>query len=327
MNPADIFVSALVLALVAGPVSAQSSSQATAFPTKPIRLLVGVPPGGGTDFAARLIGQKLNEAWGQPVVVDNRTGATGLIAMGLVAKSPPDGYTYFVFNLGHLMSAALSRDPGFDPEKDFAPVSQIATAGMMLVTHPSVPAGNLSEFVAHAKANPGRMAFASGGHASIPHLSMELLKREARIDLLHVPYKGTGPGMVDLLGGQVQAYITNVIALHTHVKAGRLKALAVPGAKRLALAPEVPTFAELGYPKVDVNLWQGIMAPAGTPPAIREKVARAIGEAVRSPDAAARLTTQGAEPAGTSPQEFAGFLKNERTRWQALVREAKIAVD
>jgi tripartite-type tricarboxylate transporter receptor subunit TctC len=302
-------------------------ASAAGYPTKPIRLLVGVAPGGGTDFAARLIGQKLNEAWGQPVVIDNRTGATGLIAMELVAKSPPDGYTYIVFNIAHLMSASLSRRAGFDTEKAFAPVSLIAIGTLMLAVHPSVPGGTLSEFIAHAKSHPGKLAYASGGPASVQQLAMELLKREARIDLLHVPYKGTGPGLVDLLAGQVQASLTNILALHPHVKAGRLKGLAVANPKRSALAEEVPTFAEVGYPKVDVNVWQGIMGPAGTPPAVQEKLARAITEAIRSPDTVARLAAQGAEPAGTSPREFAAFLKSERDKWLTLAAEAKITVD
>lgn len=310
-----------------GSAKAPSASSAAGYPVKPIRILVGVAPGGGTDFAARLIGQKLNEAWGQPVVIDNRTGATGLIAMETVAKAPPDGYTYIVFNIAHLTYASLSRRTGFDTATAFAPVSQIATGSMMLAVHPSVPGGTLSEFVAHAKSRPGAMAYASGGPASMQHLAMELFKREARIDLLHVPYKGTGPGTVDLLAGQVQTTITNILALYPHVKAGRLKGIAIASAKRSALAEEVPTFAELGYPRVDINVWQGIMGPAGTPPAIQEKLARAIAEGIRSPDAVARLAAQGAEPAGTSPREFTAFIRNERERWLRLVRETKITVE
>jgi tripartite-type tricarboxylate transporter receptor subunit TctC len=334
MNSLSKALFAMAGALVASLLAAADTAAATSgpgsgagYPTKPIRFLVGVAPGGGTDFAARLIGQKLSEAWGQPVVVDNRTGATGLIAMGLLANSPPDGYTCIVFNIAHLMSAVLSRRAGFDPDKAFAPVSQIATGTVMLAVHPSMPGGGLADFVAHARANPGKLAYASGGQASIQHLSMELFAREARINLLHVPYKGTGPGMVDLVAGQVQASFTNILALHPHVKAGRLRALAVANPKRSALAEDVPTFVELGYGKVEISLWQGIMAPAGTPPAILEKLARAVAEAARAPDSVARLAGQGAEPAGTSPREFDGFLKSERARWQALARDLKISVE
>jgi tripartite-type tricarboxylate transporter receptor subunit TctC len=297
------------------------------YPDRPIRFLVGVAPGGGTDFVARLIGQKLSDKWGQPVVTDNRTGATGLIALGMTAKAAPDGYTCIVFNIGHLMSAALSPRAGFDTVKDFTPVALIATGTLLLAVHASVPGGNLAEFIAYARAQPGKLNYASGGPAGVQHLATELLKREARIDLTHVPYKGSGPGTIALLSGQVQAFITNVLALHPHIKAGKLKALAVASPKRNALVPDVPTFAEAGYPSVDVNLWQGILVPARTPAAITEKLALAITEAVRAPDSAARLATQGAEPAGSTPREFAAFLKNERTRWLALAKEANITVE
>lgn len=297
------------------------------YPDRPIRFLVGVAPGGGTDFVARLIGQKLAEIWGQPVVTDNRTGATGLIALGMTANAAPDGYTCIVFNIGHLMSAALSRKAGFDTARDFAPVTLIATGTLLLAVHASVPGGNLVEFIAYAKAQPGRLNYASGGPASVQHLAMELLKREARVDLTHVPYKGSGPGTIALLSGQVQAFITNVLALHPHIKAGKLRALAVASPKRNALAADVPTFAEAGYPSVDVNLWQGIMVPARTPAPVVEKLARAITEAVRAPDVVEKLATQGAEPAGSTPREFAVFLKNERTRWLALAREVKVTVE
>ncbi len=316
------------LALSAGVAVAQpAAAPATQFPNKPIRFLVGVAPGGGTDFVARLLGQKLTEKWGQPVVTENRTGATGLIAMELAAKAAPDGYTYIVFNIAHLMAAALARKATVDTAKDFTPVAMIAIGTLMLAVHPSAPAKNLADFIAYAKSRPGKLNYASGGQASIQHVSMELLKRETGIDLVHVPYKGTGPGMVDLLAGQVQASLTNMLAVYPHVKAGKLSGLAVSGAKRNALAPEVPTFAELGYPAVDANLWQGIMAPARTPPATVIKLSRAVAEVMHTPDAIEKLASQGAEPAGTTPGEFAAFLQNERSKWLQLAREIKISVD
>jgi len=304
-----------------------SGAQAAEYPVRPIRFLVGVAPGGGTDYVARLIAQKLSDKWGQPVVTDNRTGATGLIAMELTARATPDGYTCIVFNIGHLMSAALSRKATLDTTKDFAPVSLIALGTLMLASHSSLPATNLAEFIAYAKSRPGQLNYASGGSGGTQHLAMELFKHVAGIDLTHVPYKGSGPGTLALLSGQVQAFITNVLALYTHVKTGRLRALAVANPKRNPLVPEVPTFAELGYPKVDVNLWQGIMLPAQTPPAIVEKLSRAIVEAVHSPDVVEKLATQGAEPAGTSPREFADFLRSERSKWLTLIKEANIAID
>ena len=304
-----------------------SGAQAAEYPVRPIRFLVGVAPGGGTDYVARLIAQKLSDKWGQPVVTDNRTGATGLIAMELTARATPDGYTCIVFNIGHLMSAALSRKAALDTTKDFAPVSLIALGTLMLASHSSLPATNLAEFIAYAKSRPGQLNYASGGSGGTQHLAMELFKHVAGIDLTHVPYKGSGPGTLALLSGQVQAFITNVLALYTHVKTGRLRALAVANPKRNPLVPEVPTFAELGYPKVDVNLWQGIMLPAQTPPAIVAKLSRAIVEAVHSPDVVEKLATQGAEPAGTSPREFADFLQSERSKWLTLIKEANIAID
>ena len=304
-----------------------SGAQAAEYPVRPIRFLVGVAPGGGTDYVARLIAQKLSDKWVQPVVTDNRTGATGLIAMELTARATPDGYTCIVFNIGHLMSAALSRKAALDTTKDFAPVSLIALGTLMLASHSSLPATNLAEFIAYAKSRPGQLNYASGGSGGTQHLAMELFKHVAGIDLTHVPYKGSGPGTLALLSGQVQAFITNVLALYTHVKTGRLRALAVANPKRNPLVPEVPTFAELGYPKVDVNLWQGIMLPAQTPPAIVAKLSRAIVEAVHSPDVVEKLATQGAEPAGTSPREFADFLQSERSKWLTLIKEANIAID
>ena len=308
----------LCCALAAGTAGAQQ------YPDRPIRFLVGVAPGGGTDFISRVIGQKLTEKWGQPVVTDNRTGATGLIAFATTASAAPDGYTAIIFNIGHLMSAALAKNPGFDPVRDFAPVSLIATGSLMLGVHASVPASNVKEFVAYARANAGKLNYASGGPASTQHLAMELLKREAKINLTHVPFKGGGPGTVALVSGEVQAFITNVLSQIPHMKSGRIKGLAVASPKRNIAAPEVPTFAEAGYPTVDVNLWQGILVPARTPAPVIDKLAAAITEAVRAPDLAPKLASQGAEPAGTSPKEFGAFLQNERTRWLKLAKEAKI---
>lgn len=304
-----------------------AGAQAAEYPARPIRFLVGVAPGGGTDYVARLIAQKLSDKWGQPVVTDNRTGASGLIAMELTARATPDGYTCIVFNIGHLMSAALSRKATLDTTTDFAPVSLIALGTLMLAAHPSLPATNLAEFIAYAKSHPGQLNYASGGSGSIPHLAMELFKHAVGIDLTNVPYRGSGPGTLALLSGQVQAVFTNMLPLNTHVRTGRLRALAVANPKRNPLVPDVPTFAELGYPKVDVNLWQGIMLPAQTPPAIVEKLSRAIVEAVRSPAVVEKLATQGAEPAGTSPREFTDFLRNERSKWLTLIKEANLVID
>jgi tripartite-type tricarboxylate transporter receptor subunit TctC len=307
--------------------TAVNGSQAADYPAKPIRILVGVAPGGGTDFMARLVAQKLNEAWGQPVVVDNRIGATGLIAMEMLAKATPDGYTLIVFNVGHMMSAHLARKVTFDPVKDFAPVSLMANGTSMLGIHPSIPVKTLPDFVAFAKARPGKINYASGGIGGIQHLATELLNLEAGIHLVHVPYKGSGPGTVALLSGQVEVFLTNFLALMPHVRSGKITGLAVTGSKRQSAAPDIPTFSEAGYPGVNVSLWQGMYAPAGTPEVVIDKLSQTIAAAVNKPDVAELLARQGAEPAGTTPAEFGKFLKGERERWLRVVRDAKITAN
>jgi tripartite-type tricarboxylate transporter receptor subunit TctC len=312
----DYALSALCAWGAAGHVAA--AGPADAYPVKPIRFLVGVAPGGGTDFAARLIGGRLGERFGQPVITDNRTGATGNIALELAARAPADGYTFVVFNIGHLTSALLSRSARLDATKDFAAVSQIASG---------VPAKTLKEFITHARTKPGQINYGSGGVASTQHLAMELLKQEARLDLVHVPYKGTGPITVDLVSGQIQVAISNLLGFYPHVKAGRLVALAVTTDKRSALAPDVATMAELGYPKVQIDIWQGVLAPARTPPAIIDKLSRAIAQVVAEPDVVQKLAAQGAAPAGTSPSAFDKFLRVESGKWLALAKAVNITAD
>lgn len=302
-------------------------AQTIAYPVKPIRFLVGVAPGGGTDFAARLVGGRLAEKFGHPVIVDNRTGATGNIAMEMTAKAAPDGYTFVVFNVGHLTSALLSRGSRINAAQDFAPVSQIATGTLMLVAHAGVPAKSVKDFIAYARSRPGQVNYGSGGVASNQHLAMELFRREARIELTHVPYKGTGPMAVDLVSGQIQVAISNLLGFYQHVKSGRLTALAVTAEKRSTLAPEVPTIGELGYPKVQSDIWQGVLAPARTPTAVVEKMSRAIAEVVAEPEVVQKLIAQGGGPAGTSPRAFGEFLKFEINRWLALAKEVNISVE
>jgi tripartite-type tricarboxylate transporter receptor subunit TctC len=297
------------------------------FPTRPMRLLVGVAAGGGTDFVARMLAQRMNEAWGQPVIVDNRTGATGLIALELTAKAPPDGHTLIVFNLGHMMSAHLARKVTFDPVKAFTPVSLVANGTLLLAAHPSTGAKTVAELVTAARARPGQINYASGGAGSLQHLGAELLKREAKIDLVHVPYKGSGPGTLALLSGEVHLFIANMLPMMPHVRAGRLHALAVTTSTRSPAAPDVPTFGQAGYPAVDVSLWQGVLAPAGTPPAILEKISRQIATIVRTPEATRVLAEQGADPAGLGPAEFGQFLARERDKWLRVAREAKITLE
>jgi tripartite-type tricarboxylate transporter receptor subunit TctC len=323
----DCLSLSLVICVFAFGGSCGAAGPLETYPVKPIRLLVGVAPGGGTDFAARLIGARLSERFGQPVITDNRMGATGNIALELGAKAPPDGYTLVVFNLGHLTSALLPRSARIDAARDFAAVSQIANGTLMLAMNAGVPARTLKDFIAYARSKPGQVNYGSGGLASTQHLAMELLKREARMDLLHVPYKGTSPIAVDLVAGQIQVAISNLLGLYPHVKAGRLIALAVTTDKRSPLAPDVATISELGYPKVQIDLWQGVLAPAKTPPAIIEKISRAIAEIVAEPDVVQKLAAQGGGPAGTSPQAFDKYLRDESSKWLALAKAVNVTAD
>lgn len=320
---------ALGLVLGGGAVTAWPAGAGTAtddYPAKPLRVIVATSPNGGTDYVARIMGQKLSDALGQSMVIDNRPGATGLIGMETVARAVPDGYTLLVINVGHLI-ATLLREVSFDVTKDLLPVSLLASTPVMLVVHPSVPAKTLAEFLALAKSQPGKINYASGGVGGVQHLSTELLKREAGIDLLHVPYKGTGPGLVDLLAGQVQLTLTSVPSVIPYAKAGRLRALAVTGQTRLSGAPDVPTFAESGLPGVDVVIWYGMLAPRNTPRAIVDKLARAIGQIAKSPDMREKMLRDGAEPVGSSPADYARYFITERDKWLKVTRQAGLLKD
>jgi tripartite-type tricarboxylate transporter receptor subunit TctC len=306
------------------PASVRTSTDA--YPTKPVRVIVSTSASGGTDFVARLMGQKLTEALGQSVVIDNRPGATGLIGMEIVARSAPDGHTLLVINVGHLM-AALLRDASFDITKDLMPISLLASTPVMLVMHPSVPARTLAEFLALAKSQPRKINYASGGLGGVQHLATELLKREAGIDLLHVPYKGTGPGLVDLLAGQVQVTLTSVPSVIPYVKAGRLRAVAVTGQTRLPGAPDIPTFSESGLPGVDVVIWYGLLAPLNTPRPVIDKLTRSINQIVKSSDMRERMLRDGADPVGSSPVEYARYFKSEREKWLKVLRQIGLQKD
>jgi tripartite-type tricarboxylate transporter receptor subunit TctC len=297
-----------------------------AYPTKPIRVIVGTSASGGTDFVARIIGQKLGEAFGPSVVIDNRPGATGLIGMEIVGRGAPDGYTLLVLNVGHLM-AGLLRDANFDLTKDLLPVSLLASTPVILVMHPSVAAKTLPEFLALAKSQPGKINYASGGIGGVQHLATELLKRESHLDLLHVPYKGTGPGLVDLLAGQVQVTLTSVPSVLPYAKAGRLRAVAVSGKARLSGAPDIPTFAESGLPGVDVVIWYGLLAPLSTPRPIVDKLAGTIGQIAKSPEVQEKMVRDGADPIGGASAEFAKYLRGEREKWLKVLRQIGMQKD
>lgn len=314
-----------VLACVAaaGPAIAQ-----TAFPTKPIRLVCPFPPGGTTDLVARLVAQKLTEAWGQQVVVDNRPGAGGVIGTEMVAQAAPDGYTVLLGSITtHAVNPALYKSLKFDPVKDFNPVSLVVSSPQLLAVHPSVPAKSVKEFIALAKAKPGRLNYASAGTGTSPHLTFELFRSMSGIDVVHVPYKGTGPAITDLVGGQVQAMITGVVALMPHVKSSRLRALGVTSMKRVAALPDVPTIAESGVSGFDVSSWFGVFLPARTPRPIVMKMNQEIGRILANPEVRQRLIDQGADPASDTPEEFAAYVKSEMTRWGQVVRNTGARAD
>lgn len=306
---------------------AQAASPATEYPNKSVRWIVSVAPGGGTDFVARMYSPKITELLRQSVVVDNRPGATGMIGMELVARAAPDGYSVVVLNIGHLITAALSRGIRFDPVKDFAPVALLATTPVVMVIHPSVNARTIPEFIALARSQPGKLNYASGGYGGVQHVATELLKREAKIDLVHVPYKGSGPSFIDLIAGQVQLTLTSLPAGLPHIKAGRVRALAVMGKARSSAAPDLPTFAESGLPQVAVDIWYGMLAPARTPSAILDKLAQSIATVARVPEFREAMSASGVDPGESTRADFAIFVRSETEKWSKVARDVGISID
>ena len=313
----------LVLALaVAGPVAAQG------YPAKPIRLVAPSTPGDAPDVIARMVADKLSIALGQQVVVENRPGAGGVVGSEIVAKALPDGYTLIMGNAGsHGINAAVYSKLPYDIQRDFAPVSQIALAPNIFVVNPDIPAKSIPEFVAYAKARPGQLAYASGGNGSSAHMSMELLKSMAGIELIHVPYKGSSPALTDVMAGQVAVMSVNMPPAVPLVKAGKLRALAVTTRTRSPLMPEVPTVAESGLPGYETVAWFGVLAPAGTPKEIVNRLSVEIAKIARSPEMRERLVSLGAEPVGGTPDEFAAVVARDIAKWTALAKSVGIKVD
>ena len=313
---------------VASAFAAGHSQAQQAYPTKPIRMICPFPPGGTTDVVARLVAQKLTEAWGQQVVVDNRPGAGGIIGTEIVAKAAPDGYTVLLGSITtHAVNPALYKKLNFDPVKDFAPVSLVVSSPQLLAVHPSVAAKSVKELIALAKAKPGQLNYASAGTGTSPHLTFELFKSMAGIDVVHVPYKGTGPAITDLIGGQVQMMITGVVALMPHVKSGKLRGLGVTSAKRVAALPDLPTIVESGIPGFDVSSWFGVFLPGGTPKPIVAKMNAEIRKILEVPEVRQRLIGQGADPASNTPEEFAAYVNAEMARWGKVVRDTGAKAD
>ncbi len=318
-----------LLALVSsGPVWQSAAFGQSDYPSRPVRIIVSYPPGGTTDLVARVIGQKLSETWGQPVVVENRPGAAGNIGTQSAAKAAPDGYTILQSSVAiHSTNPALYKNPGYDPFRDFAAVAKTASSINVLVVNPQVPVKSVAELIAYLRANPGKVAYASPGSGTSPHLSSELFKSMTGTDALHVPYKGSAPMLADLLGGQVQFAIDNLPASLPHIKAGKLRALAVTGPKRNAELPDVPTMAEAGVTGYEVTTWWGFAVPAGTPPAIIAKINADTLKALQSADVREKLMKQGLEPAPSTPAEMEALARSEFARWGKLIKDIGATVD
>jgi tripartite-type tricarboxylate transporter receptor subunit TctC len=314
--------------LFAAAFAAASSVNAQAWPTKPIRLVVPFAPGGSSSIVARSMAAEMEKTLGQPIIVDNKPGGGGNVAMLEVAKADPDGYTMIIGHIGSLAVNPYMYDKlPFDTDKDFAAVSLLATVPAIFVVHESVPAKNLQEFVALAKKNPGKMDYGSAGNGSSGHLAMEYLKQATGIDIQHIPYKGTGPNVTDLVAGRTQAASAGTPPLIPHVKSGKLRVIAVGTAKRLSSLPDVPTVAEQGYPGFETSQWYGLNVPAKTPPAIIQRLSQDAAKAARQPKVQERFAADDAEAIGSTPAEYAAFIKKEQERWSKVVRAAKIKAD
>ncbi len=305
-----------------------SSSIAQNYPNKPIRLIVPVPPGGGADFVARAYATRLSDALGQQVVVDNRGGAAGIIAMEATAKAAPDGYTLIQTNISTIsINPYMYAKLPYDAEKSFAPVSITTLNPLILVIHPSVAARTVPELVNVAKAKPGTVTYASLGSGSIQHLAGFMFGKAAGVSLIHVPYKGAAPATVDLLAGQVNAAFSGIGTVVSHVRAGKLRGLATTGAKRIDTYADLPTMKESGGPDMQIMLWNGILAPAGTPAAIVKRLSDEINRIVKTSDLAQAMAAQGTSPVSNTPEEFAAFIKSEQVKFSKLVKESGIKLD
>jgi len=315
------------VAAFAAVATVQAQAQTQPYPTRPIRLVVSFAAGGGVDLVARLIGQKLSEAWSQQVVIDNRPGAGGNVSAELVAKSLPDGYTIYLSSASVVVNASLYKALPYDPLKDFAPVTLLVNAHNVLVSHPSLPAKNIRELIALAKKKPGQINYASTGSGSSGHLAMELFRSMAGIELTHIPYKVIGQTTADLLSGQVSLWFPTMPGVLQHIKSGRMTALGVSGSRRAPALPNVPTIAEAGVPGYDASTWYPLLAPAGTPTAIVDKMNAQLVAILASADVREKLQAQGIEPVGSTPAQLGAHLKSEMVKWEKVVRLSGAKVD
>jgi tripartite-type tricarboxylate transporter receptor subunit TctC len=317
-------VSALIVAAALIPLSASAQQ----YPTRAIRMVIGFPPGGGTDIVGRIVAQKLSESLGQQVLPDNRGGASGQIGTEIVAKAAPDGYTLLMAHIAALsiLPSLVPKLP-FDPSKDFAPVSLAAIAPNLLVVHPSLPVRSVKDLVALALARPGELQFSSVGSGSIQHIAGEMFKLQAKVNMLHVPYKGSGQSIIDLVSGQIHMDFGAIPPVLSHVKSGRLRAIAVTSEKRFSLLPAIPTIAEGDVPGFDMSTWWGLVAPAGVPKEVVARLHAETAKILRQADVKEKLANVGADPGGNSPEEFAAFIRAERTKYARVVKDAQIKLD
>lgn len=322
-------LSAAACAAIAGAgLLGNTAALAQAYPSKPVTIIVPFAAGGTTDILARIVGQALTTELGQPVVVDNRAGAGGNIGGQAAAKAPADGYTLFMGTVGtHAINASLYKKMPFDPVKDFAPLTRVANVPNLLVANPSQPFKTVPELIAYAKANPGKVNFGSSGNGSSIHLSGELFKSLAKVDMQHVPYKGSAPAVTDLLGNQIGIMFDNMPSAIQHVRSGKLVPLAVTTAKRSPELPNVPTIAEAGVPGYEATSWFGLFAPAGTPAPVVAQLNKAIVKVLNQPDVKKKINEQGAEAHGETPEQFAAFIQAEGVKWSRVVKESGASMD
>ncbi|MBM3359237.1 MAG: tripartite tricarboxylate transporter substrate binding protein [Betaproteobacteria bacterium] len=318
-------VAAVVAAAAMALASVEAASQT--YPARPVRFIIGFPPGGAADFLGRVVASRLSEALGQQVVVDNRGGAGGSIAAELAAKSAPDGYTLHFTSLPHVINPHLYRKVGYDAVKDFAPIAQFVSVSLVLAVHPGFPAKSVKELVDLAKAKPGEVNYASAGSGSSGHLAMELFKTMAAVDFTHIPFKGTGPLLIELIAGRVPVTIVSSVGIVPHIKGGRLRGLAVTSARRSSAVPELPTIAEAGVAGYDVTQWFGLLAPAGTPAVVVARLNGEVNKLITLSAVKDVLAERGADPVGGTAADFGALLRREHTKWAKVVRDSGAKVD
>ena len=321
MKPDRRRVACFVMAAALQPGTAAAQGAAEPYPAKPVRVVVGLAPGGATDIQTRLFAQKLSESFNRTFFVENRTGAGGTVAYAQVAKSPPDGYTLLGVAGGYTITPAVYSKLSYDPVKDLAPISLVVQAPFLLLTHPSLPVTTVKDLLALARAKPGMLDCASAGHGTSTHMAFELFRTLAGVKITHVPYKGTGQALVDAMSGQVHMLFGNVLSSLAHVRAGRLRTLGVTTAKRSTVLPDLPTIAESGVPGYENSTWHGWLAPAGTPPAILNRLNAELVKSTRAPDVVERLAPDGGEPVGSTAEQFARYIAADIARWSKLVKE------